>query len=192
MQLNASKTKEITVDFRRKKSPLDPLVINGEDIERVTCFKFLGTIISDDLKWEDNIKKILKKAHQRLYFLRQLKKIKIKKEILHQFYSSTIESILTFSIIVWYGSTTVCKRNRLNKIIKTASKIVGHDLQSLSSIYEKRVQIRSQKILKDSLHPASKLYTLLPSQKRFRYLKTKTNRFKNSFFSKAMTIVTVP
>jgi hypothetical protein len=58
--LNPSKTKEIVVDFRKKKTHLTPLMINGENIERVSCFKFLGNVISEDLKWEENIKKILK------------------------------------------------------------------------------------------------------------------------------------
>ena len=46
--LNASKTKEVIVDFRRKNiSPISPLYINGEIIESVDSYKFLGTIISN-------------------------------------------------------------------------------------------------------------------------------------------------
>lgn len=72
--LNASKTKEIVVDFRTKQTPIDPLVINGETIEQVVSYKFLGTTISNDLKWEENTNICVKKAQQRLYFLRQLRK----------------------------------------------------------------------------------------------------------------------
>ncbi|KAK2864559.1 hypothetical protein Q7C36_003713 [Tachysurus vachellii] len=35
--------------------------------------EFLGTTISQDLKWECNINSIIKKAQQRMYFLRQLR-----------------------------------------------------------------------------------------------------------------------
>ena len=45
-QLNASKTREMIVDFRKRKTPLAPIIINGDSIERVDCFKFLGTIIT--------------------------------------------------------------------------------------------------------------------------------------------------
>ena len=48
--LNASKTKEIIVDFRKNKSNLSPILISNEPIEIVENFKFLGTIISYDLK----------------------------------------------------------------------------------------------------------------------------------------------
>ena len=63
--LNAQKTKEMVIDFRRIKSPIAPITINGEDIEIVTDFKFLGTIISNDLSWDTNITAITKKAQQR-------------------------------------------------------------------------------------------------------------------------------
>ena len=60
------------VDFRKRKTPLAP-IINGDSIERVDCFRFLGTIISSDLGWENNTDALVKKAQQRLFFLRQLK-----------------------------------------------------------------------------------------------------------------------
>ena len=66
-------TKEIIVDFRRKKSPLSPLLIDGKTVEIVHHVKFLGSMISSDLKWELNIDTIAKKAQQRLYFLRRLR-----------------------------------------------------------------------------------------------------------------------
>ena len=71
LELNVSKTKEIIVDFRTKKSPILPLSINGELVEQVKSFKFLGTTISHDLKWSEHIGSAVKKARQRMYFLRQ-------------------------------------------------------------------------------------------------------------------------
>ena len=43
--LNVSKTKEIVVDFRRDPPPPRPLVINGEEIDIVGEYKYLGSII---------------------------------------------------------------------------------------------------------------------------------------------------
>ena len=73
LELNLSKTKEMSVDFRRKKSPLSPLLIDGKTVEIVQHIKFLGSMISSDLKWELNVDTIVKKAQQRLYFLRRLR-----------------------------------------------------------------------------------------------------------------------
>ncbi len=42
----------------------------------------------------------------RLYFLRELRKFKLPQELLKQFYSAIIESVLCSSITVWFGSAT--------------------------------------------------------------------------------------
>ena len=67
-------------------------------------FKFLVTIMSSTLKWEDSITAIMKKANQRLFFLRQLKKCGVACKGMLQFYRATFESVLTFSVTVWYGN----------------------------------------------------------------------------------------
>src|SRR4029434_5672372 len=38
LTLNVKKTKEIIVDFRRQKANPQPLIINGEEVERTSCF----------------------------------------------------------------------------------------------------------------------------------------------------------
>ena len=91
------------VDFRKRKSPLAPIIINGDSIEKLKGFQFIGTIIYNDLGWENNTDAVVKKAQQRLFFLRQLKKFGLRREILVQFYRSAIESILVFSICVWFS-----------------------------------------------------------------------------------------
>ena len=63
LELNVSKTKE----KRKKKTPLVPLTIAGEVVEEVRSFKFLGTTISSNLKWDENFSSAIKKAHQRLF-----------------------------------------------------------------------------------------------------------------------------
>ena len=189
LELNSSKTKEIVVDFRRKQTPIEPISIDGDDIERVECFKFLGTIICNDLKWHKNTEAIVKKARQRLYFLRQLKKFNLNSEILVQFYRATIESVLCFSITVWFGSLTHDQIHSLNNIVKTASKIIGTELPSLWEIDQKRVKTRVQKIIEDETHPANHLFELMPSKARFRHFRINTDRFGNSLFPRAVRIM---
>ncbi|KAI4902463.1 hypothetical protein NFI96_001844 [Prochilodus magdalenae] len=88
-------------------------------------FKFLGTISSRDLKWETNINSILKKAQQRIYFLWQLRKLGLPQELLIQFYSTVIESVLCTSIKIWFGAATVQDQNSLQRTMKMAAKING-------------------------------------------------------------------
>ena len=185
--LNVSKTKEIIVDFRKKRNTKMPVVINGQEVEQVEEFKFLGTHIAKDLKWQDNVLDIAKKAHQRLYFLRSLKSFAVHEQILVSFYRAIIESILTRSITVWFGAA--CKKDlkRLNSVVRAAGKIIGTDLPSLDSLYLERTRKRLTSIMQDSCHPANELFVLLRSGRR---LKTfyGHKRFINSFYPSAVHV----
>ncbi len=63
---NTSKTKELIVDFRKKWDSVHALLyINGECLERVETFKYLGVLICKDLSWAANSNSIVKRACQR-------------------------------------------------------------------------------------------------------------------------------
>ena len=74
LEPNTLKTVEILVDFRRDSPSLLPLTVLSSPVAIVESFRFLGTIISQVLKWKQNISSILKNTQQRMYFLRLLKK----------------------------------------------------------------------------------------------------------------------
>ncbi|KAI4905265.1 hypothetical protein NFI96_004844 [Prochilodus magdalenae] len=149
--------------MRKERRPHQPLFIRDLEVERVSSFKYLGVHISDDLTWTLNTTYVLKRAQQRLYFLRRLRKFGMSPRILSNFYSCIIESILTSCITVWYGSTTVKDRKRLQRVVKTATKITKMAQPSLQSIYNLRVHRRAASIIKDPTHPQHGLFTLLPS-----------------------------
>ncbi len=181
LSLNVIKTKELIVDFRkRQQRPYTPLKISGTPVERVSSFKYLGVNISEDLTWTTHIQTQVKKARQRLYHLRQLRKFRVSPTILKTFYSETIESVLTQCISVWYGNSSSQDCKALQRVVRLAERISGSPLPSLQDIYLKRCKSRAVKIIKDSNHPSNCLFTLLPSGKCFRCLMAKTE--KKTFF----------
>ena len=95
LALIITKTKELILDFRRNRAAPAPLYINGEGVERVQSFKFLGVHISADLSWSVNTSALVKKAQQRLHFLRVLRREHLNTQLLVTFYRSTIKSLLT-------------------------------------------------------------------------------------------------
>ena len=97
---------------------------------------------------------IVKKAQQRLYFLRRLRSFGLTTQITLNFYKAVIESGLTFSITVWFGSVTVKEKLRLNRVVNTASKIIGRSLPSLESLYQQRLLRRAGLISQNPSHPA--------------------------------------
>ncbi len=149
-------------------------------------FKFLGTIISADLKWSANSTLIIKKAQQRLHFVRVLKKNCLNVKLLEIFYRSAVESLLTYCIAVWYCSCTEAERKGIQRIINTAQKIIGCPLPALKQLYNSRCLSRAQNIEKDHSHPGSHFFKLLPSGRRYRCVKSRTNRLKDSFFPRAI------
>ena len=59
-------------DFRRTRKEIEPVNINGIDIEIVTDHKYLGIYIDNHLNWNTNTQKLCSKANQRIYFLMKL------------------------------------------------------------------------------------------------------------------------
>ncbi len=160
LSLNVSKTKELIVDFRKRHlQPYTPLMISGTPVERVSSFKYLGVNISEDLTWTTHIQTQVKKARQRLYYLRQLRKFRVSPTILKTFYSGTIESVLTQCISVWYGNSSSQDCKALQRVVRLADRI-GSALPSLQDIYLKRCRSRAVKIIKDSNHHSNCLFTL--------------------------------
>uniref|UniRef100_A0A3Q0SIH7 Glycosyltransferase family 92 protein n=1 Tax=Amphilophus citrinellus TaxID=61819 RepID=A0A3Q0SIH7_AMPCI len=80
------KTKEMIIDPRKRRDQHTSLFMNGTQVERVKTFKFLCTYISEDLTWTYNTVPIVKKAQQRHFFLRKLRKFGLSPKLLSNFY----------------------------------------------------------------------------------------------------------
>ncbi|KAK2877087.1 hypothetical protein Q8A73_023740 [Channa argus] len=189
LSLNVDKTKEMVVDFRRAQGDHSPLFIDGSSVEIVKSTKFLGVHLADNLTWSVNTSSITKKAQQRLYFLRRLRKAHLPPPILTMFYRGTIESILSSCITAWFGNCTVADRKTLQRIVRTAEKIIGVSLPSIMHIYTTRCIRKANSIVDDPTHPSHTLFTLLPSGKRFRSIRATTSRLCNSFFPQAIRLL---
>ncbi len=100
-------------------------MISGTPVERVSSFKYLGVNISKDLTWTTHIQTQVKKARQRLYHLRQLRKFRVSPTILKTFYSGAIESVLTQCISVWYGNSSNQDCKTMQRVMRLAERISG-------------------------------------------------------------------
>ncbi len=158
-------------------------------VTAVESFRFLGTTISKNLKRDNHIESIVKKAQQRLYFLRPLKKFNLPKELLIQFYSAITESVLCTSITAWFSSATKSALRRLQRVIRTAKRIIGTTLPTLQWLYLSRVSKRAGNITLDPSHLAHSIFELLPSGRCYRALSTRTTRHRNSFFPQAIHLM---
>ncbi len=188
---NSTRSKQWRWSWTSGETPpaLSPLTIMNSTVMTVESFRFLSTTISQDLKWDTHIVSIVKKAQQRLYFLRQLRKFNLPQELLKQFYSAIIESVLCTSITVWFSSATKSDLRRLQRVVLTAERIIGTTFPTLQELYSSRVSKRAGKTTLDSSHPAHSLFELLPSGRRYRALSTRMARHRNSFFPQAIHLM---
>ena len=90
--LNVIKTKEMIVDYRKRRTEHVPILIDGAVVEQIESFKFLGVHITNKLTWFKHTKTVVKRARQNLFPLRRLKRFGMGPEILKMFYSCNIES----------------------------------------------------------------------------------------------------
>uniref|UniRef100_A0A8C7MZF5 Reverse transcriptase domain-containing protein n=1 Tax=Oncorhynchus kisutch TaxID=8019 RepID=A0A8C7MZF5_ONCKI len=191
LTLNVNKTKEMIVDFRKQQREHPPIHIDGTVVERVASFKFLGIHITDKLNWSTHTDSIVKKAQQRLFNLRRLKKFGLSPKALTNFYRCTIESILAGCITAWYGNCSAHNRKALQRVVRSAQRITGGKLPALQDTYTTRCYRKAIKIIKDINHPSHCLFTPLSSRRQgqYRCIKAGTERLKNSFYLKAIRLL---
>ena len=67
LHLNSTKTKELVVDFRRRKSDPAPISINGVTVDVVQDYKYLGVNLDNKLNWAKNTEAVYKKGQSRLF-----------------------------------------------------------------------------------------------------------------------------
>ena len=135
-----------------KLQPSLQIFIGGVKVERVTEYKYLGTVLDNKLNFKKNTDFIT-------YFLPEF-----------------TESVLTFSFLCWFGGLNVKSKNVLNKVVTVCGKVVGERQELLSQLYERRVERKARVIVDDNSHVLAKYYELLPSGRRFRVLKSNTVR----------------
>ena len=62
LSINVNKAKEIVINFRKRSGILAPVYINGNKVEMVESFKFLGVQIISNLSWSPRADTIVKEA----------------------------------------------------------------------------------------------------------------------------------
>jgi hypothetical protein len=72
LSLNVIKTKEMIVDYRKRRTEHAPILINEAVVEQVERFKFLGVHITNKLERSKHTKTVVKRAPQNLFPLRKI------------------------------------------------------------------------------------------------------------------------
>jgi len=101
LQMNPKKTKVMDIITTKKPLELSTIIAEGTTIEKVNQTKLLGLNIQHDMKWDAHIHETVKKASKRLYAVLALRNLGSPRNLLMQYYSATIRSILLYAYPAW-------------------------------------------------------------------------------------------
>ena len=172
--LNASKTKEMQVNFSRTKSIVTPVVIKDECIEQVSHFKYLGVHFNNSLKWNKHADSVNTKLRQRLYCFYHYCSFSPTPEQRMSYIKSLLLPLIMYNCELWF---LACDR----KSIAYAQRFFSKHGINLDDIVRQRTSLYQSAIIADLTHPLRDLYTVLPRTLKYRSLKCRTSRFLDSF-----------
>ena len=149
-------------------------------------------MFDNKLTWKQNTDSIVKKIKPRLFCLRKLRTFNVHNTLLQIFYTSIVSRTLTFGRVCWGGNFLKHDRDKLNRIIKTASLAIGKEQEDIGTIHEYRVLSKMKKIRNDKTHPFYPIYIQQRIERSgiFRLLRTRTNRNMRSFFQPLSNFIT--
>ena len=103
------------------------LELDKVNLEVVSDAKLLGTHITNDLKWDLNTHHLVKKGNSRMQLLRKISTFGASIEDMKQIYTTFIRSVLETSSSVWHKSLTRENEIDLERIQKSAFRIILGD-----------------------------------------------------------------
>ena len=127
MMINVEKTKTMIFNFTEKYQFGTKLEIEGTPIEVIDSTQLLGTLITKDLRWDQNTAHIVRKANAKMELLRRVASFGASVDDLKNIYVLFIRSQLEQSAVVWHSSLTDMNKNDLERIQKSAFKIILGD-----------------------------------------------------------------
>ena len=138
MMINNKKTKCMVFNYTENYQFTPRLSVEGEILEVIDSTKLLGTIITSDLRWEQNMASIVKKSNARMELLRRVASFGTSFEDLKTIYILFVRSQLEHSCVVWHSSLTEQQKSDLERVQRSALKVI---LGSRYESYEKALNM---------------------------------------------------
>ena len=124
-----------------------------------------------------------------MFFLRKLKLFKVDNSLLYLFYRSTIESMITFCLTSFGGNTRQQEREKIDRIIRKASKISTSSFHHFNDLYQTCCTRKINAIVSDSQHPLYSQIKISARSKRPVLMKCNKERYKKSFLPSAIKLL---
>ena len=124
MRLNPQKCISMEVCFMRDAPPPSTVVLGDGVIAQQQSVKLLGVFIQQNLKWDQHVNEMLRKANGKLHMLRLLKHHNVPTSDLLTVFNSYIRPTVEYAVPVWNPGLTKEHVRKLENIQKRALKII--------------------------------------------------------------------
>ena len=151
MKLNTDKSKYMVFNFTRNHQFNTRLHLENQVLEQVRETRLLGLIINEDLSWHANTEALIKKANVRMSILHNLVSFSVPTDELVNIYVLYIRSVVEYSSVVWHSSLTQEDIYSLERVQKTALRIILQDryqdysnalkLTGLETLFDRREKL---------------------------------------------------
>ena len=121
LSLNVAKIKFMVFHASKKSVIYPELQINGNNIERVTQFNFLGLILESNLSWNKHINHISLKVSKAIGILYRLKSV-YPLSVLLTLYNTLVLPYFNYGILTW--GSIIKEDHHLHKLQKKAVRII--------------------------------------------------------------------
>jgi hypothetical protein len=178
--LNVSKTKELIIDPQKRPTCPLPVFINGNVVDIVESFKYLGITIDNCLTWKPHVDKQINKTKSSGYLISRIRCYHPNPKLLATLYYSLIESVLMYALPVWWSSCCKKEKAALNRVTRYFERMIQSPLTDWPDSASKRTKKLALNIMSNPDHALAALYNL-QHRGHLRSVSCRTNRLLNTF-----------
>ena len=201
MELNAKKTKDMWITFKKSCPIPAPINIGPTELERVSEFKLLGVYVQNDLKWNTHVSSIVSKACKRIHYLRVCRTAHLPRDIGLTTYITKIRPVLEYASPVW-GGLPIYLEEDLQRVQNRCLNVIGLPRDTVESLVTRRQNLTRKEfkhILESEAHPCKRflekpvdhghnLRSCKTNPAHLRIPVSRTVRHKQSFISRGATL----
>ena len=98
-----------------------------------------------------------------------------------------VQSVICYGLVCWWSCLTVKDKHRLNRVRRTAERIIGVSLTSLDELYKQSALSKIKQICKGESE-LNDMIVWLRSGRSIQSIRCRTTRFCNSFLPYAIRL----
>lgn len=163
LPINAAKCKVLDI-VTKQNLLLSPVHFsNGSCLPNVCDLKILGVTFSSSLKWNCHLQEVIRKASQRIFIVRNLKRSDCPSQLIFRAYVAFIRSLLLYAFPCFCNIPLYLK-NRMLSVEKRVLRIIGVDVTeaSLLEAGDKMCVSLFEKVVKNRDHPLRSFFLEKP------------------------------